>query len=427
MTTLSATDVSTVTNLAQHMREMRVRAESMRAEFATGDRGFFSPIEDDQVTHLWVSYHMARAALLEILHTIRTTAGKAREDNAAEFALAYTSALILIDAARTLRDQFGKDVLVRRKLNESYSLFGIDRNSFDTIQLSLTDPKNAIGVRRANHFYDDNRELFQRLSLADENVARLVSLIDVLRERVAIGAKRYLRARVHQLRQDTRERLVGQSFARSVYAIQEWGSRLVSSISTKPGHVARLPAHVADAIAAIIQPGDVFVTRKEAAVTNYFLPGFWPHAAMYVGNDQVVESLKDGVRVRTMDSPLGNDAIALIRPTLPAPQIDQAIRRAHSHVGKPYDFDFDFTRSDRMVCTEVVYRSYEGLGGMSFELKKRAGRQTISAEDLLELAVAGQSFSTVAVYCQRFGDALLTDHDVAPVMNATVATLKNNS
>ncbi|TWU49648.1 YiiX/YebB-like N1pC/P60 family cysteine hydrolase [Rubripirellula reticaptiva] len=426
MTSLSASDVSTIVHLADHMREMRLRAQAMKASFETGQRGFFTPTEDDQVVQLWVSYHMARAALLETLHSIRTTAGKASEENAAEFSLAYAAALILIDAARTLRDLYSDDLLVRRKLNESNSMYGIEQGSFDMIQLSLTNPVNAIGVRQADQFYTDHAELFSRLAGEDAKVASVVSLIDRLRDRVSIGPTRYLKARAKELRHDARDRIVTQSFGRAVYAIQEWGSRLVSSFSIKPGHIARLPDHVVSAMSNLLKPGDVFVTRKDAAVTNYFLPGFWPHAAMYVGSDSVVESLKDGVRVRTMDSPLGNDAVALIRPSLETGLIDRAILRAHSHVGKPYDFDFDFTRADRMVCTEVVYRSYEGLGGVKFELKKRAGRQTLSAEDLLELAVADRFFRPIAVYCARHGDMLLTGNAASNVLNQTVAALRNN-
>ncbi len=417
-------DVSTVLNVAQHMIQMRQRAESMRSSFAAATRGYFTPTEDDQVLQLWVSYHKARMALLEVLHSIRTTSGKASEENAAEFSIAYAAALILVDAARTLRDLFASDVIVRRKLNESFSAFGIAPNSFDNIQLSLTDPANAIGLRRADQFFVDHSSLLDRMAQVDPHVDTMVALIRRLRDRVSITPTRFLKARVKQLGHDTRDRIVGQSFARAVYAIQEWGSRLVSSFSTNPGYVARLPESVIQSLHPMLRPGDVFVTRKEAAVTNYFLPGFWPHAAMYVGNDQVVESLKDGVRVRSLDSPFGNDAVALIRSSLGSEIVTQAIARAHSHVGKPYDFDFDFTRADRMVCTEVVYRSYEGLGGFAFELRKRAGRQTISAEDLLEMAVAQNLFYPVAVYCAHHGPDLTIGQEVTQVLKQTVASLK---
>ena len=85
---------------------------------------------------------------------------------------------------------------------------------------------------------------------------------------------------------------------------------------TNPGYVPKLPGKIAEQLCRLIRPGDVFITRKDTAVTNYFLPGYWPHAAMYIGDQQVIESLKDGVRLRTLDSPFGNDAISVLRPLL---------------------------------------------------------------------------------------------------------------
>ena len=59
----------------------------------------------------------------------------------------------------------------------------------------------------------------------------------------------------------------------------------------------------------------------------------------------------------------------------------------------------------RMVCTEVVYRAYAGIGGIEITPRMRIGRPTISAEDLLDLAVDGSGFEVVAVYgakgCRR--------------------------
>jgi uncharacterized protein YycO len=169
-------------------------------------------------------------------------------------------------------------------------------------------------------------------------------------------------------------------------------------------------------------PGDVLVTRKEHSLTNYFLPGYWPHAALYLGDGRVVEALADGVRERSIDSPFAVDAIATIRPRLTVDQIKEGLDRARCHVGKPYDFDFDFTRADRMVCTEVVYRSYEGIGGVQFELTRRAARQNLSAEDLLNLARRKQFFRSLVVFCPAHGGKLLEENSAEAVFAATIGT-----
>ena len=51
-----------------------------------------------------------------------------------------------------------------------------------------------------------------------------------------------------------------------------------------------------------------------------------------------------------------------------------------------------------MVCTEVVYRSYQGIGEIEFELSLRAGRQTLSAEDLLNMALNKKGFEVLGTF-----------------------------
>ena len=204
--------------------------------------------------------------------------------------------MILVDAARNLRNLFGEDQIVRRKLNESFLLYGIPENSFDAIQMSLTDPTNALRLKDANQFYDDRREVLHSLSQQDDGLRAVLEVVDGLRESTRVTTARYLKARVKERGRDARDRVVKGGVARAVYGVQEWGSRLVSNISTKPRHVSRLPDSIVAQLDGMLQAGDVFVTRKDCAVTNYFLPGYWPHAALYVGDGQVIESLKDGVR-----------------------------------------------------------------------------------------------------------------------------------
>ena len=194
----------------------------------------------------------------------------------------------------------------------------------------------------------------------------------------------------------------------------------------------------------LLQPGDVLVVRKEFAATNYFLPGYWPHAALYLGTASdlhsarhrrsrarpaaarpacrrhaarrpsscratptwptgtphpcVLEAQKDGVRIRSMNSPLASDSVVVVRPLLERCHIAAAIAQALMHEGKPYDFDFDFSCSHRLVCTEVIYRAYEGIGGVQFDLRRHVGRFALAAGDILRMALARRHFEVLHVY-----------------------------
>jgi uncharacterized protein YycO len=182
----------------------------------------------------------------------------------------------------------------------------------------------------------------------------------------------------------------------------------------------RVSDDVLSSIAEFLQPGDVIVTRHAKALTNLFIPGFWPHAALYIGTQAqhestnietdlnikqlwvddicVLEARKDGVRLRPLSDTLSVDTFVVLRPNLGPDSICQAIQRALLHQGKMYNFDFDFFSSDRIVCTELVYRAYDGLEDIRFPLNERAGRKTLSAEDLLDFALDTEAFTPVAIF-----------------------------
>jgi hypothetical protein len=85
-----------------------------------------------------------------------------------------------------------------------------------------------------------------------------------------------------------------------------------------------------------------------------------------------------------------------------------ALAQALMHEGKPYDFDFDFCASHRLVCTEVVYRGYYGIGGVQFNLNRHAGRFALAAGDILRMALARNYFEILAAYSLPHAPTLQT-------------------
>jgi len=120
-------------------------------------------------------------------------------------------------------------------------------------------------------------------------------------------------------------------------------------------------------ISTQLQPGDIILTRRNGYVSNYFIPGYWTHSALYIGtsgekhvyNDHVViEALSEGITCRTLKKTLQVDAFIILRPLISNIEIDKAIENACVHIGKPYDYDFDFNTLDKIGCSELIYLSY---------------------------------------------------------------------
>ena len=75
----------------------------------------------------------------------------------------------------------------------------------------------------------------------------------------------------------------------------------------------------------------------------------------------------------------------MLRPKLSKTEKAQALYRAFHYSGRPYDYNFDFATDAELVCTELVYKSYEasaGMKGLQFPLVEMLGRQVTPANEL---------------------------------------------
>jgi hypothetical protein len=202
-------------------------------------------------------------------------------------------------------------------------------------------------------------------------------------------------------------------------------------------------------------PGDVLLERHEWYLSNIGLPGFWSHAAIYLGAPaerrayfadadvqvwvkaqgqpdgdleallqtrssaayelsrvpqeedhavRVMEAISEGVSFTTAEHLAESDSLAVLRPRLSKVEKAQALMRAFHYAGRPYDFNFDFSTDAELVCTELVYKSYEpatGMTGLNFPLIEMLGRKVTPANELVkqfdvQYGTAAQQYDLVA-------------------------------
>jgi hypothetical protein len=195
-----------------------------------------------------------------------------------------------------------------------------------------------------------------------------------------------------------------------------------------------ISAEQVDWLATQAKPGDVLVERRNWYLSNLGLPGFWPHAAFYVGTPEelaasldgepavvqaygpggltawlkqnaasawsqyvglaedgrphrILEAISDGVLFSSLHEATMADYVAVMRPRLSPLDKARAIAKAFGAIGKPYDFDFDFLTADQLVCSEVVYQAYlpdTGVQtGLTLPLTEVMGRQTLPPNDIV--------------------------------------------
>ena len=430
--------------LERELGEGTAAASGVRAvTLAASSRGYFRPDEEAALIGWFARFLSIREGLWEVLGDVRRHLPdrlEAIEGRGAWRAVVsgYLAVCTLVRIDRLLVEHLATERLIQRKLNEGDPARRLPRKQYTAVYESLTDPWQAQALLGAMRFVERNRARVEALS-TDPVVGGLVLRLAEVETALDPSKRRYLDLLAGFARHAlARKGAVARE--RAAFAVLEAGGRVVSEL--RDPHVEKLPASIRASLAELLRPGDVLVTRHERALTNLFLPGFWPHAALYVGTRAdrerlgveldagraarwdgdrcVLEALKDGVLFRPLGETLAVNAVAVIRPRLGEADLARAFARASLHEGKGYNFDFDFLRSDRLVCTEVVFRAFDGLGDIEIGLTERAGRPTLSAEDLLDLALAGRGFDPVGLFGPAPAErSLLTGPGVARALAAT--------
>lgn len=383
-------------------------------------RGEFRPAEDEAIGFWFARFLTTRENLWAIIEEIRAVLDRpvpivGTQKELRMFLVGYAAVCLLVRIDRLLL-KVADHSLVQRKLNEAFPEYRIPRKQFTTIYSGFVDQSNVLAIRDAMQFARKHRRELSQLQ-DDPDVGYIARQLPELEAALNPSAISHLKRAVRYVSHKWRRR--GVAGAEKTFAtVLEGFGRAASEFCERDNK--RVTAAVLASIQAFLEPGDVIVTRHAKALTNLFFPGFWPHAALYVGTVEqriaagisvesdkaerwigdiaVLEAQKDGVRLRPLAETLSVDAFVILRPNLKRPTIAQAIQRSMLHEGKKYNFDFDFFNSDRVVCTEVIYRAYDGLEDLEFPLFERAGRKTLSAEDLLDFALDKQAFTPVAIF-----------------------------
>lgn len=232
----------------------------------------------------------------------------------------------------------------------------------------------------------------------------------------------------HELTLKNSVALVQKSGFAAWFPVQKGISEWMGDTKVARPHTHLISAKQIETMGSRLKPGDIIFERHEWFLSNMGLPGFWTHAALFIGTaderrvffddaevkqwvktqgaadgdleallrqrypaayatsqllneDQrplrILEAISQGVSFTSLEYTGASDSIGVVRPRLSKREKAQAILRAFHFAGRPYDFNFDFQTDSALVCSELVFRAYEAgseFKGMRFPLTEVLGR-----------------------------------------------------
>ena len=175
-------------------------------------------------------------------------------------------------------------------------------------------------------------------------------------------------------------------------------SKFIGKIHS-PWSRKKIRAKQVEQVLKLAEPGDILLSRTMGELTNFAIQGYFKHAAMYVFDKTVCESISPETSLTNLyDFLMSKDAFCLLRPSwLKQEERLKAAQIMTSLCGKPYDYMFDIGEQ-AFYCAESCWFSLSKACDTDEDIFKRRttmGVQTVLPQDFFD---AKSKFELVAAF-----------------------------
>jgi hypothetical protein len=336
--------------------------------------------------------------------------------------LSLSSAMLLYDNYLLAVSLFEGDSKLRRILNERDPGYAVTSAALTKVTLNYNSISTRSRVRKAMKFHEHESTRLNKVVEQSPEHAYLNMLITqspsytMVRKRspfYVVGRKLgFLTGITNDTMVDMERQ--GVSLFSMVFG------NAVGLVETRKGKLYKKADVLAD-VNGSLRAGDILLEKTPFRLTDKLIPGYWGHAALWVGTEVelkelgiwdnplvaryhgeiregrlVVEALRSGVEMNTIQHFLNIDSIGILRkPGQSKEARANTIILALRQVGKPYDFNFDVESKGRVYCSKLVYLSYSGI---DWPTQKTLGRTTFTPDDVAVKAAKDGQLQLVTFY-----------------------------
>jgi hypothetical protein len=385
---------------------------------------FLNREQREVVWHIWQTFMDRLMVLDEVgkeFETIYKNTDKMQKQQA--FQVSYAAFLARYHYAMKFIDFLEHYPAMHTLLNQKVPELGMQKNLYKKVKFHYLNAFRGAEFVRLNTLYNFYGEDTRRKLVKGMNE----DIKFIWRAGRGVGTKQTLKNAL---------RIIQDTGFTIWFPVQKEVSEWMGDVKVSRTHRSLISHQQIKQIHALLEPGDIMLERREWYLSNIGLPGYWPHAALYIGTPKerkayfnaedisqnfldsnlgleeylsnrypeaynkalakqagghiprIVEAISEGVSFTTVEHSIEADSVVILRPRLSKLEKAIAIKRAFHYSGRPYDFNFDFLTDSKLVCTELIYKAYEpssSYAGIKFPLRELIGRQVTTANDMAEM------------------------------------------
>ena len=356
--------------------------------------------------------------------------------------------MLSLGAALTLYDNyflgvvlFEQDSRLRRIINDPDMGFGLIANKLEEVTLNVNSVETRHRIRRAITFFEEAKSQlplikddpdFDYLELLIEsspsyNYIKKIRAMEITSKKV-VSFERITSDMVSESSIDGIDMASGL-FGNTMGLFESRKGKLYGNNEIKEN------------IKKNLKPLDILLEKTPFRLTDKLIPGHFGHVAIWTGTkaelikmdlwdnsyvknhaskiedkvnanskdeQQIIEALRSGVQLSTLEEFMNIDDFAILRPIFGKKdneiQQKEALLMAFRQLGKRYDFNFDVNTTDKIVCSELAYVSFPSI---DWPTEKTLGRHSISPDNVAKLAWNNLPLELVLFY----HDGQLVDSD----------------
>ncbi len=319
----------------------------------------------------------------------------------------------------------GKNTKVNILINEDNLLYREKKNSLKKIKNRLTSKRFRKSLQKAwnnSKIIDYNGfDSIKAIALTDDIIKTHYYQNMLSNSKSNRNSKKYF----NKLISENNSFLSSVSFNYFLNNFLSGFSNLVGNflgfISTRKGKLYNNIAFRNTSL-ALLQPLDVLLEKTPFRLTDKFIPGYWGHAAIYVGNENqlkelniwnhpfvkkyhneiregkvIVEALRSSVAINTFKNFTNIDDFVHLRlndePALEKKR--EMIIKVFAQIGKKYDFGYNIESNKKIICSELHYLVFDQV---KFKTNRVLGINSLSVDQIAEQGIKGGAFYPIALY-----------------------------